>query len=66
MHGITVWISNHDATQRPVHASTVGSIRGPDMLSTTAFIEQYHSIGWHQLFTGRLSHKWGAAVALYQ
>jgi hypothetical protein len=48
-----------------VHATTVGSLKGPDILLTAAFTEQFHNIGWYHMLMGRLSKKWGAAVALY-
>ena len=49
-----------------VHALTRGSLRGPDMLLTMAFTDQLQNIGWKHLLLGRLSCKWGAAVALYR
>ncbi len=42
-----MWINNQGAEQHPAHAPTVGSLRGPDVLLTTAFTEQYNSIGWY-------------------
>jgi hypothetical protein len=45
-HGITMWINNQGLTHHPINAPTVGSTRGPDILLTMAFTEQYHSIGW--------------------
>jgi hypothetical protein len=48
-----------------VHALTVGSLHGPDVLLTAAFTDQFHSIEWHHLLMGRLSHSWVAAVAMY-
>ncbi len=47
------------------HTFTVGSLRGPDVLLSAAFTDQFHSIGWHHLLMGRLSHRWGVAVAMY-
>jgi hypothetical protein len=43
----------------------VGSLRGPDILLTVAFTEQYQSIGWYNFLLDRISAKWGKAVALY-
>jgi hypothetical protein len=56
-YGIQTWINNQNNEQTSAHAPTVGSLRGPDVLLTAAFHEQYHSIGWYHLFMGRLSKK---------
>jgi hypothetical protein len=60
-----MWTGNQRAPQRPVHATTTGSLYGPDILLTSAFTEQYHTIGWYHLFMDHLSKKWSAAAALY-
>jgi hypothetical protein len=39
--------------------------QGPDMLLTMAFTDQFYNIGWYYLLMGRMSHKWGVAVAAY-
>ena len=65
LHGTNMWIINQGDEHRPVHATTVGSLKGPDILLTAAFTEQFHNIGWCHMLMGRLSKKWGAAVALY-
>ena len=52
-----MWIQKQGAGQHPVHAPTVGLLRGPDILLTAAFTEQYHSIGWTHMFMGLLSKK---------
>ena len=66
IYGIKMWINNQNTEQSSAHAPTVGSLRGPDVLLTAAFTEQYHSIGWYHMFMGRLGKKWSVAVALYR
>ena len=56
-HGIQMWIGTQTLT--------VGSLKGPDVLLTAAFTEQIKSIGWYHFLMGRLSRRWGLAVALY-
>jgi hypothetical protein len=43
----------------------VGSLHAGDTLLTTAFKEQYSTIGWYQLLLGCRSGKWGKAYAAY-
>jgi hypothetical protein len=63
--GINTWIASaFDPTVR-VHAPTAGSLHGGDTLLITAFMEQYHSIGWFQFALGRIISKWDAAVFYY-
>ncbi len=64
-HGIQMWIGTQTDPQLQVHALTVGSLKGPDVLLTAAFTEQFKSIGWDHFLMGRLSRWWGLAVALY-
>ncbi len=52
--------------QPQVYAPTVGAVRGPDILLTAGFTDQYHSIGWYHLYMGPLSNKWSVVVAMYQ
>jgi hypothetical protein len=62
---IIEWGKQQQDPHHPVHAITRGSLSGPDMLLTMAFTDQFNNIGWNHLLLGRLSRKWGAAVALY-
>jgi hypothetical protein len=66
IYGTEQWINNQAAAHHTVHAPTVGSLRGPDILLTAAFTEQYQSIGWYHLLMGRLNTTWSAAVAMYR
>jgi hypothetical protein len=61
-HGTTMWLKRQIDSDCTVRASTVGSIKGTDILLTMAFNEQFHKIGWHNLFNGRISKLWGRAV----
>jgi hypothetical protein len=63
-HGFHQWLLNRDSTQ--VRALTAGSLRGPDAVLTSAFLEQFRDIGWYQLCLGRISSKWASAVLQYQ
>jgi hypothetical protein len=49
----------------PVRALTASLLRSPDAVLTTAFHEQYNTIGWFHFCFGRLSKKWAAAVKQY-
>ncbi len=62
LHGITMWVHMQTETDLRVHAPTVGSLRGPDVLLTAAFTEQFQSTGWNQFLLGRLSSRWGKSV----
>jgi hypothetical protein len=64
-HGTLEWECTQRQQEYFVHAITRGSLQGPDMLLTRAFTDQFHTIGWTHFLMGKLSHKWGAAVALY-
>jgi hypothetical protein len=61
-HGKTMWLKRQIDSDCTVRASTVGSLKGTDILLTMAFNEQFHKIGWHNLFNGRISKLWGRAV----
>jgi hypothetical protein len=61
-HGISLWLIRQTEPNSNVRALTAGSHKGTDMLLTMAFNEQFHTIGWHNMFHGRLSKKWGKAV----
>jgi hypothetical protein len=65
LHGTTMWVRLQTEADLQVHAQTVGSLRGPDMLLTAAFTEQFQSIGWNQFLLGRLSSRWGRSVQSY-
>jgi hypothetical protein len=64
--GLNTWITSASDPTVRVHAPTAGSLRGGDMLLTTAFMEQHHSIGWFQFALGRISSKWDAVVRYYK
>ncbi len=64
-HGIIEWGKQQQDPNHPVHALTRGSLNGPDMLLTMAFTDQLNNIGWSHFLLGWVSHKWGAAAALY-
>jgi hypothetical protein len=64
LHGFSDWLLGHRQSSRS-HALTVGSLHGSDMLLTTAYTEQFHSIGWFQFCLGRISKKWSQAVHMY-
>jgi hypothetical protein len=61
-HGTVMWLKRQVDPDCTVRALTVGSLKGTDMLLTMAFNEQFHTIGWHNLFHGRISKLWGQAV----
>jgi hypothetical protein len=44
----------------------MGSLRASDVVLMSAFAEQYHSIGWLQLFLRRISKKWELAYTHYR
>jgi len=46
-------------------APTVGSLAGPDILLTSAYHEQFHTLSWYQCCLGRISCKWRQAVVAY-
>jgi hypothetical protein len=62
-YGFSQWLSNTDPSR--VRALTAGSLRGPDAVLTSAFLEQFRDIGWYHLCLGRVSRKWAAAVMQY-
>jgi len=62
MHGFQVWLTPSNSTSR---APTAGSLKGQDILLTTAYHEQLHSIGWYQLSLGRVSKYWLATFKYY-
>ncbi len=65
-HGMLMWQCSLTNPQVQVHALTVGSLCGPQVPLTTAFTDQFHSIGWQYFVMGWLSHHWGAAVAMFR
>ena len=64
VYGMEMWEQSQTNPQLQVHALTVGSLRSSHVLLTAAFTEQFHTIGWQHLLMGRLSKKWGIAVAM--
>ena len=65
IHGIKQWVHHQENPATVLRAPTRGSINGPDILLTAAYSSQTRDIGWYQLLMGRISRKWGAAVAMY-
>jgi hypothetical protein len=63
IHGIKMWVRQQTERKLSIHAPTVGSLRAQDVLVTAAFTEQSQSISWYQFLLGRLSSRWGIAVA---
>jgi hypothetical protein len=59
-HGLNHWLQNPDSSL--VRALTSGSLRGSDVILTSAFYEQTTDIGWYQMCLGRVSKKWASAV----
>ncbi len=64
-HGITKWIQQRTTPDISIHAQTVGSLKRADVLLTMASREKISTIGWLQLFHGRLRKYWGKAIAAY-
>jgi hypothetical protein len=62
-HGFMEWLH---PSQNRVTATTFGSIKGPDILATMAFYDQYAKIGWYQFCLGRISKNWAMAFNAYQ
>jgi len=61
--GFNRWWSDPNSTEaRP---PTAGSLRGPDAVLTSAFLEQFCDIGWYHMCMGRISTKWALAAAQY-
>jgi len=52
-HGSYHWTAESDPDR--LRALTRGSVMLGDVNLTVVFTEQYHSIGWHQLYLGRVS-----------
>jgi len=63
LHGITQWTTEVPIAQ--VRALTMESLQASNVVLTSAFAEQYHSIGWLQLLLGRISKKWELAYTHY-
>jgi hypothetical protein len=42
-----------------------GSLNVGDTILMTAFLDQFHSIGWYQLLLSLISQKWEKAYATY-
>lgn len=64
-HGTLEWECTQTQPSLSVHATTSGSLQGPDIFLTMAFTDQFHNTGWNHLLMEGLSCKWEAAVALY-
>jgi hypothetical protein len=62
-HGTHHWNSATDPSK--VYALSRGSIQNGDTYLTVAFIEQFLSIGWDQLFIGRIRKFWEKAYVAY-
>ncbi len=65
LHGFLEW-SHSDRPSSQSRAPTAGSLRGPDIILTSAYTEQFQSLGWYQLCLGRVSRKWSQAVNQYE
>jgi hypothetical protein len=65
LHGTRAWINYDPHHPRHIRAPVAGSLRAADVLLTSAFHEQFHTIGWFHLFLGRISTKWDDAVRAY-
>jgi hypothetical protein len=63
VHGVQRWLKRQDDPGSSTQALTAGSLKGTDMLLTMAFNEQFHTIGWINMFYGRLSKLWGKTVS---
>jgi hypothetical protein len=61
-HGISMWLHHQNNPECVVWALTAGSLKGTGMLLIMAFHELFHTIGWYNMFQGRLSKLWGHAV----
>lgn len=64
LHGIQKWTTEVPSNQ--VRSLTIGSLKAGDVVLTSAFTEQFHTIGWLQLLLGRLSNKWELAYTHYK
>jgi hypothetical protein len=62
-HGFAHWTSHPDSSD--ICSLTAGSLRGPDAVLATAFLEQVRNIGWFHLCLGRVSEKWTLATLQY-
>jgi len=62
-HGTHHWIATSDPQQ--VRALMKGSMFLGSIYLTVAFTKQYHSIGWHQMYLGRVSNSWEKAYHAY-
>jgi len=51
-HGFLCWVQKPTSTD--IRSLTAGSLRGPDAVLTTAFLEQVQHIGWYHLCLGGL------------
>ncbi len=65
IHGTLSWLNHSQGDTRSVRAQVAGSLRAADILLTSAFQEHYHTVGWFQLFLGRISLKWEKAAHAY-
>jgi len=62
LQGFAHWLT---PTHHQSKAPTAGSLRGPDILLTSAYYEQYHTLGRYQCCLGRITNNWQQAVAAY-
>jgi hypothetical protein len=63
LHGFHCW-SNEVSSSHPC-SLVAGSTRSPDIVLTSAFHEQYHTLSWFQFCLGRISKKWAAPARGY-
>ncbi len=62
-HGTNMWLCRQHDPECVVRAQTARSFKGTDMILIMAFYEQFHTIGWYNMFHGRISKLWGRAVS---
>jgi hypothetical protein len=64
LHGFSEWLTITPSGRPWAH--TVGSLHPADILLTSAFHEQFHSITtWYQFCLGRIIKKWALALSEY-
>ncbi len=63
LYGHHHWVLSSDPQH--IRAQTKGSIFLGDIYLRVALTEQFHSIGWHQLYLGRVSAYWEKAYQVF-
>jgi hypothetical protein len=62
-HGFHYWHGDHTVSHP--RALVAGSLHPADILLTSAFYEQFHTITWYQFCLGCISRQWGTAANTY-